>query len=60
MIQKKYKLPASPETPGVRPLKKKDVGKACALLAGYLKQFHISAHFDEQEFAYWFLPREGL
>jgi glycylpeptide N-tetradecanoyltransferase len=60
MIQKKYKLPAEPQTPGVRPLQPKDVGKACALLQNYLKQFHISAHFDEQEFAYWFLPRDGV
>ena len=60
MIQKKYKLPSEPLTPGVRPLKKRDISKACLLLGNYLKQFHISAHFDEQEFAYWFLPREGL
>ena len=59
-IQKRFRLPKDPSTPGIRPMEKKDVSKACALLAEHLKQFHIAASFDEQEFAHWFLPREGV
>jgi glycylpeptide N-tetradecanoyltransferase len=61
MIQKLYRLPSQdPMIPNIRPLTQKDVGKACVLLAEYLKKFHISASFDEHEFAHWFIPRDGF
>eukprot|EP00010_Vexillifera_abyssalis_P004751 CAMPEP_0201552710 /NCGR_PEP_ID=MMETSP0173_2-20130828/16990_1 /ASSEMBLY_ACC=CAM_ASM_000268 /TAXON_ID=218659 /ORGANISM="Vexillifera sp., Strain DIVA3 564/2" /LENGTH=424 /DNA_ID=CAMNT_0047963233 /DNA_START=21 /DNA_END=1292 /DNA_ORIENTATION=+ len=60
MLQRLLKLPAKPLTPGVRPMVEKDVPAACALLADYLKKYHVAAQFNETDFQHWFLPRQGV
>lgn len=57
---KLYQLPDAPTTPGIRPLEAKDVEKACALLTEYLMQYRFAAMFNNEEFAHWFLPRDGI
>merc|ERR1712096_94375 len=41
MVQRLYKVPAEPKTPGIRPLTKKDIPQACALLVKYLGKFNL-------------------
>jgi len=53
-------LPDSPATAGIREVTPKDVPKATALLAAHLNKYRVAATFDEEEFAHWFLPRQGI
>jgi len=57
---KLYQLPKATKTGGLRPLEKKDVPAACALLTNYLKKFQLVPLYKEDEFEHWFLPREGV
>ncbi len=57
---KLYKLSAEPQTKGVRALEAKDVPEACAMLSAYLKKFQLSQTYNNDEFAHWFLPRDGV
>ena len=36
------------------------IPEACGLLAEYLRKFRVSATFNEEEFAHWFLPKDGI
>lgn len=47
-------------TPGIKALEPKYVEQACALLEGYLSKYKVAATFNKEEFAHWFLPREGI
>lgn len=57
---KLYKLPDQPQLPGIRPMVKEDVPSACKLLVSYLRQFKVFNEFNEAEFEWVFLPREGV
>ena len=55
-----YRLPEEPQVPGIRKMVAADVPQSCALLKRYLAQFKLSLAFSEEEFAHWFLTREGV
>lgn len=57
---KLYKVPETPQTPGFRPIEKKDMKEACALLVNYLKGFKLAQKYTEEEFEHWMTPREGV
>jgi len=57
---KLYHLPEAPQTPGLRPLEKKDCPSACELLNGYLKKFSLCMHFELIDFEHWFTPVKGV
>lgn len=57
---KLYKLPDEPQSKGIRLLQAKDVPSATKLLNNYLKAFFLRAHFTEEEFAHYFIPKEGI
>jgi glycylpeptide N-tetradecanoyltransferase len=57
---KLYALPPKTATPGLRPLEARDVAATRVLLNKYLAAFHLSVEFSEEEFAHWFLPRQGV
>lgn len=59
-MQKLYRLPAETTTPRLRLMTKEDVPSAHKLLMNYLKKFHLTVLFTEDEFAHWLLPREGV
>lgn len=59
-VIKRYRLPESPQTKGLRPMEEKDVEQAWHLLDEYLKKFLLSPYFDKEEFTHWFLPKEGI
>ncbi|CAD8043251.1 unnamed protein product [Paramecium primaurelia] len=58
--QKLYKLPEEPKTPGLRPMKKKDVAQVTKLLNEYLKNFKLYFKYTEEEVKHWFLPRKDV
>ncbi|CAD8061547.1 unnamed protein product [Paramecium sonneborni] len=58
--QKLYKLPEEPKTPGLRPMKKKDVAQVTKLLNDYLKNFKLYFKYSEEEVKHWFLPRKDV
>jgi hypothetical protein len=72
---KYYSLPMKPQTPGdlflyfssihvfflgLRPLEKRDVPGACAMLNKFLQAYHVTVMFTKEEFEHWFLPREVI
>jgi len=57
---KLYSLPEKPQHNGIRAIEARDVPSATKLLNNYLKQFGVKSIFDEEEFAHWLLPREGI
>jgi glycylpeptide N-tetradecanoyltransferase len=57
---KLYKLPAEPQVPGIRPMVPGDVASACKLVVNYLKNFKLYNGFNEEEFGWVFLPRDGV
>jgi len=57
---KLYKLPATPSTPGLRPLRSEDCAQASQLLMSYLEKFNLFMVFTEEEFRHWFSPRDGV
>lgn len=60
MTIKLYKVPKTTQVPGMRKMERKDCKEACALLMNYLKGFKLHQSYDEEEFAHWFLTREGV
>lgn len=59
-VIKLYQLPETTQTPGVRPLEPRDVEVASTLLENYLKKYRLAATFNKEEFAHWFLTRDGV
>jgi len=59
-MQRLFRLPEQPLTPGIRLMTPKDVPSAHKLLTNYLKKFKLSITFSEEEFAHSLLPREGV
>jgi glycylpeptide N-tetradecanoyltransferase len=59
-MQKLYKLPDAPETPGLRPMESKDVAGVHKLLTTYLQRFEMKIMFSEDEIRHWLLPREKV
>lgn len=60
MTIKLYKVPASTQVPGMRPLEKRDVPAATKLLCEYLSQFKLYQLYTEAEFEHWFMTRPGV
>lgn len=59
-MQKLYKLPAEPLTPGLRPMEERDVGGVHALLSTYLQRFSLKVAFSKEEVKHWLLPRNKV
>lgn len=59
-MQKLYRLPTAPVTPGLRLMTKEDVPSAHKLLTTHLKKYDLVVHFTQDEFAHWLLPRDGV
>jgi len=57
---KLYRLPEKPKTPGFRALAEADVPQVAKLLNNYLAKFTLKPTYTDDEFAHWFLPREGV
>ena len=57
---KLFRVPKITTTPGLRQLEAKDVPSACELLNKYLSNFALAQQFTEDEFAHWFIPRQGV
>lgn len=55
------KLPSNISTPGFRSMEIKDVDEARALVMEYLsKNTKVHPNFDRDDFAHWFLNRDGV
>jgi glycylpeptide N-tetradecanoyltransferase len=59
-MQKLYKLPDEPLTPGLRPMEEKDVDGVHELLNGYLAKFQLKILFSKEDVAHWLLPRDKV
>ena len=59
-MKKLYRLPTQTSMTNLRLMTKEDVPSAHKLLVEYLKKFHLTVVFSEEEFAHWLLPREGV
>jgi len=57
---KLYKVPEKAQIPGMREMKKADIGRVAELLQGYLKKFPLHPELTTDEVAHWVLPREGV
>jgi glycylpeptide N-tetradecanoyltransferase len=57
---KLYKVPDSPQLPGIREMEQKDASRVFELVSGYLRQFALHPEFKEDELAHWMLPRKGV
>ncbi|XP_064648041.1 glycylpeptide N-tetradecanoyltransferase 2-like [Lineus longissimus] len=56
-----YKLPDNTKTPGFRKLTLADVNECHKLLGNYLSEkCSLSTVISEEDFKYWFMPREGI
>ncbi len=55
---KLYKLPESPQIPGIRPMVEKDVAAVTRLINEYLSKFSLHQHFTEDETRHWLIPRD--
>ena len=55
---KLYKLPSTPATPGLRPMRESDAPAVAALLNAYLAKFKLAQKFTPEEAAHWLTPRE--
>jgi hypothetical protein len=58
-VIKLYRLPASPVTPGLRPLVPGDVPAVTQLLNSYLQKYQLAQVFSEEEVAHWCV-RQGV
>ena len=54
---RKYALPESTSSKGLRAMEDKDVDAVVALLTRYLKRFDLAPEFDAEEARHWFLPK---
>jgi glycylpeptide N-tetradecanoyltransferase len=59
-MQKLYKLPDAPLTPGLRPMEPKDVDGVHDLLTNYLEKFQLKILFTREEVAHSLLPRDKV
>merc|ERR1711972_326695 len=57
---KLYKVPDTPQLPGLREMEPRDVPRVHELVTGYLKQFALHPEFKEDEIVHWMLPRKGV
>ncbi|VDM48540.1 unnamed protein product [Toxocara canis] len=57
---KLYKLPETPKTPGLVPLKESDVNGAFELLCEYLNKFALVPEFTRDDFKHFFIPRTDV
>mmetsp|Transcript_19914 Transcript_19914/g.29793 ORF Transcript_19914/g.29793 Transcript_19914/m.29793 type:complete len:414 (+) Transcript_19914:103-1344(+) len=58
---KLYKVPKTPQTPGIRQFNPQTDAKQCQeILMKYLKNFKLYQEFDVAEFKHWFTPRKGV
>merc|ERR1711972_902376 len=57
---KLYKVPETPQVPGMRQMQKKDVPRVTELVKGYLKKFPLHPEFTREEVEHWMLPRDGV
>ncbi|GBF95994.1 glycylpeptide N-tetradecanoyltransferase-like [Raphidocelis subcapitata] len=55
---KLYKLPPTPATAGLRPMRPSDSPAVAALLNSYLARFKVAQHFTADEVEHWLSPRE--
>jgi glycylpeptide N-tetradecanoyltransferase len=55
-----YNIMQEPITEGIKLLEPKFVPAACELLENYLRKFRVAAMFNKEEFAHWFLPKDGV
>ncbi|KAF1814384.1 glycylpeptide N-tetradecanoyltransferase [Eremomyces bilateralis CBS 781.70] len=54
----RYKLPTTTSTPGLRPMKSKDVPAVQSLLKRYLDRFELAQEFTEEEVEHWLVHHE--
>lgn len=59
-MQKLYKLPTEPHTPGLRAMEMKDVEGVHTLMQEYLSKFHLKVLFTLEEVEHWLLPRDNV
>jgi glycylpeptide N-tetradecanoyltransferase len=57
---KLYRVPETPQLPGMRKMEKKDTKRVFELVSGYLNQFALHPEFKEDELAHWMLPQDGV
>lgn len=57
---KLYKVPETPNLPGIREMQPKDMKRVFELVTGYLSQFALHPEFKEDELAHWMLPRKEV
>eukprot|EP00933_Yihiella_yeosuensis_P046622 TRINITY_DN421_c4_g1_i1.p1 TRINITY_DN421_c4_g1~~TRINITY_DN421_c4_g1_i1.p1 ORF type:complete len:478 (+),score=112.21 TRINITY_DN421_c4_g1_i1:133-1566(+) len=57
---KLYKVPDTPQLPGMREMKKADIPRVHELVNGYLKKFPLHPEFTKEEVGHWIFPREGV
>ncbi|EGR30518.1 n-myristoyltransferase 2, putative [Ichthyophthirius multifiliis] len=55
-VQKLYKLPEETNIPGLREMKKKDIGQVTVLLNTYLKKFSLYNVFTEEDIKHYMIP----
>jgi glycylpeptide N-tetradecanoyltransferase len=54
---RKYALPDSTSTKGVREMQEKDVDEVLSLLKRYLARFDMAPEFTRDEAVHWFVPK---
>lgn len=57
---KLYKLPDTPATPGLRPMRDDDVPQVTALLADYLRRYTLAPVMEEADVRHWLLPVQDV
>merc|ERR1719199_1794663 len=57
---KLYRVPETPQLPGMRKMEMKDVKRVFELVTGYLNQFALHPELKEDEIVHWLLPRDGV
>lgn len=55
---KLYKLPPSPTTVGLRPMRASDAPAVASLLNMYLAKYKLTQHFTMEEVEHWLTPRD--
>jgi len=57
---RKYALPDSTSTRGLRAMTPKDIPAVLALMKRYLKRFDMAPDFTEEEALHWFIPKPNV
>jgi glycylpeptide N-tetradecanoyltransferase len=57
---KLYKVPDSPQLPGMREMTESDIPRVFSLVSTYLKKFTLHPEFEQDELKHWMLPRPGV